>query len=156
MTSPTEKQFRQLLVLADGAMALAPGRRDWSPLLRRGWVAPVKDDDGGRFLPPLRITAEGLRALAAGVERFGLPEIGSRRSREPRPYSEYECDNLLHDLGESTAAKRSADGRFNELLGRAFDAGISNAKIAAAAGESADTIRMRRRRRSEALAGAAA
>jgi len=61
-----------------GAIVLAPGKRDWGPLLRRGWVTeawPDRQHDGSRYLPPLRITPDGLRAVAAAMEVFGAPEV---------------------------------------------------------------------------------
>jgi hypothetical protein len=62
---------------------LAPGRGEWGPLLRRGWVeAVIADDADKRFLPPLRITSAGLRALADALERDGQPEPASGRFRQ--------------------------------------------------------------------------
>lgn len=63
--APTPKQAEKLRILGSGAIVLTPGRGEWGPLLRRGWVEQVMADDADkRFLPPLRITAAGLRALA--------------------------------------------------------------------------------------------
>ncbi|HEU4722005.1 MAG TPA: hypothetical protein VFS59_11635 [Gemmatimonadaceae bacterium] len=73
---PTRKQQHLLTVLAGGLpTVLAPGKRDWRPLLRRGWVEPNPryakgHDERDRFLPPLRITPAGLRALADAMERY--------------------------------------------------------------------------------------
>lgn len=54
MKAPTPKQADMLRVLASGNIALAPGRRDWGPLLRRGWVQlEAEDNTSKRFLPPL-------------------------------------------------------------------------------------------------------
>lgn len=86
MKAPTVKQAELLRILGGGAMALTPGRREWSPLLRHGWVAAEGDDDGSPYLPPLRITPAGLRALADAVERDGLPPIvGERRQVAEAP-----------------------------------------------------------------------
>lgn len=69
---PTERQYRHLLNLGSGAAGISRTRRDIDPLLKRGWVT-------ADWRPPyyqwVRITAEGLRALALGVERYGLPEL---------------------------------------------------------------------------------
>jgi hypothetical protein len=67
--APTPKQAAKLRILGNGAIVLAPGRGEWGPLLRRGWVEAITDDDREkRFLPPLRITADGLRALADALD----------------------------------------------------------------------------------------
>jgi hypothetical protein len=85
MKHPTVKQAQKLKALGGGAIALAPGRGDWGPLLRRGWVEPVMPDDANkRFLPPLRITAGGLRALASAVEAH--PEL--RPEIRPRDFEQ--------------------------------------------------------------------
>jgi hypothetical protein len=79
--APTAKQAGRLRILGSGAIVLAPGRGEWGPLLRRGWVEPTSDDDRSkRFLPPLRITADGLRALADAVDAHPelRPEIKRR------------------------------------------------------------------------------
>ena len=72
---PTEKQYRTLVALGDGSAGLSRGKRDTDPLLRRGWVT-------AEWRPPyyqwVRITPEGLRALATAVERYGLPEMGPK------------------------------------------------------------------------------
>lgn len=71
----TEKQARLLRVLAGGSIVLVPMRRGWMPIVRRGWVETTKGEhiapDGwnhGHYLPPLRITPDGLRALAEATE----------------------------------------------------------------------------------------
>ena len=73
-STPTEKQYDRLRAVGNGCVVVTPGRRDWEPLLRRGWVQPAwGSDDSSRFLPPLQITPTGLHALADAVERYGLP-----------------------------------------------------------------------------------
>lgn len=69
MRQPSEAAFRRLLILASGAAVLAPGKRDWQPLLRRGWVEPAWLS--AHPPPPLQITADGLRALADWLDRTG-------------------------------------------------------------------------------------
>jgi hypothetical protein len=83
-STPTPQQARKLQLLGGSTIVLAPGRREWGPLLRRGWVEPTYEDQGNRFLPPLRITPDGLRALAAAMERWPelTPEV--RRSDHPQ------------------------------------------------------------------------
>ncbi len=76
MRIPTAKQYHLLRILGSGAMVIAPGRADWEPLLKHGWVAPtLEDDPDKRYLPPLRITPTGLVALAAAVRRYGHIEL---------------------------------------------------------------------------------
>lgn len=67
--TPTEKQHKVLLTLGSGSALLTGKKRDIEPLVRRGWVTA---DHGYAWV---RITTEGLHALARGVERFGLPEM---------------------------------------------------------------------------------
>jgi hypothetical protein len=80
---PTANQFSSLLSLGNGAAVLAPMERPWGPLVRHGWVEPWNDlpavRDKGGFYPPLRITPDGFRALAAATERHGLPDLTRRR-----------------------------------------------------------------------------
>lgn len=85
---PTEKQYRMLLGLGGGSAGLSWGRRDTEPLLRRGWVTAELHES---YYQWVRITPEGLRALAAAVEKFGLPEIGPK----PQRYQSYcgKCDS---------------------------------------------------------------
>jgi hypothetical protein len=77
--APTALQFVRLRKLGSGAMVVSPSRSEWMPLLRNGWVEKV--DPGlsvrGGFLPPLRITADGYRALAVGLERHGWPDVSA-------------------------------------------------------------------------------
>lgn len=75
MRVPTIKQAARLRVLGSGLIVVTPRRSDWGPLLRHGWVErahPGLSPSGG-FLPPLRITPDGHRALAAALERDGHP-----------------------------------------------------------------------------------
>jgi hypothetical protein len=106
---PTEKQFEQLGILGSGAMALAPGRRDWKPLLRRGWVQPEAEDDGNGYLPPLRITADGLRALADAVDRYGWPDIREKPKKltEPPTVTRLKTE-LADERNKRTQAEREA------------------------------------------------
>jgi hypothetical protein len=72
---PTEKQYRLLRPLGDGSAGLSWGKRDTEQLLRRGWVTAEWRKP---YYQMVRITPDGLRALAAGVERYGLPDLGPR------------------------------------------------------------------------------
>ncbi len=77
---PTEKQYRVLLNLGGGAAGLSWTKRQTEAFLRRGWVAAEWKEP---FYQWVRITPDGLRALALAVEKFGLPEIGPKpRTRE--------------------------------------------------------------------------
>lgn len=85
MRTPTPKQMNLLATIPVGTAVMNPHRRDFRPLLNHEWVKPVwigsaPHDHGWNFdgtnpyLPPLRITADGLRALADAIERHGQPE----------------------------------------------------------------------------------
>lgn len=74
MRTPTEGQFRRLASAGTGSVMWATRRSEWGPLLRAGWVERFNDDSPrGGSLPPLRITAEGYRALGAALDRHGWP-----------------------------------------------------------------------------------
>lgn len=75
---PTEKQYETLRSLAGGAAGLSWGKRQTEQFLRRGWVTAEWRHP---YYQLVRITQDGLRALAAAVEKFGLPEITLRRER---------------------------------------------------------------------------
>lgn len=70
---PRPNQFP--LNLGSGAAGLSVNRRRCEPLLRRGWVTA---DWRPPFYQFVRITPDGLRALAAGVEKYGLPDLGPK------------------------------------------------------------------------------
>jgi hypothetical protein len=72
---PTEKQHDMLLMLASGSAGLSWGRRDTEQLLRRGWVTAELRD---RYYQWVRITPDGLRALAESVQQRGLPDLGPK------------------------------------------------------------------------------
>jgi hypothetical protein len=96
---PTERQYGTLRNLASGSAGLAWGKRTTEPLLRRGWVT-------AEFREPyyhwVRITPEGLRALAVAVERYGLPDLG------PKPQVERR---VCADCGSSRWRIESFDAR---------------------------------------------
>jgi hypothetical protein len=82
---PTERQYGTLLNLASGSAGLAWGKRTTQPLLRRGWVTAEFDEP---YYSWVRITPDGLRALAAAVERYGLPDLGPKPQVERRVCAE--------------------------------------------------------------------
>jgi hypothetical protein len=71
MRVPTVKQCRYLLPLCSGGAGLSRRKRDVDPLLRWGWVT-------AEWIAPyyqwVRVTPDGLRAVADGVERYGRPD----------------------------------------------------------------------------------
>lgn len=91
MRVPTAKQAALLAGLPVGVAVLTPRRNDWRPLLNHGWVEPVSAaehtnngnsyDGTNMYLAPLRITADGLRALADSLEKHGQPEPAQPRSQ---------------------------------------------------------------------------
>lgn len=81
MRVPTEAQYRRLRALGSGGAIVSPTRREYGPLLRWGWVAADPDtgvQDSG-FPAFLRITPAGARALADGIERYGLQPLDRPR-----------------------------------------------------------------------------
>jgi hypothetical protein len=110
MKAPTSKQADKLRVLGSGAIALAPGRGDWGPLLRRGWVETVDEDDKSkRFLPPVRITPAGLMALAAALERDGQVEMAEwPKQRSEAPHVTEFREKLDKVRAERDEAQREA------------------------------------------------
>lgn len=78
MRVPTEKQYRWLLMLGSGHVRVVPARREVEPFLRHGWVTATFTP-GDRYRR-IRITADGLRALAAAVDRYGLPGMPGKGS----------------------------------------------------------------------------
>lgn len=69
---PTEKQYRYLLRLGNGCALVVGRRRETTMYLRRGWVTAEDHSDHFAWV---RITPDGLRALALAVETFGLPAM---------------------------------------------------------------------------------
>jgi hypothetical protein len=79
-TVPTKKQFDLLRVIV-GGIALTPGYREWQAAVNRGWVEAawgheLEPKRNGRYKswPPLRLTPDGYRAVAAGIEKHGWPD----------------------------------------------------------------------------------
>ena len=81
MRAPTEKQYGTLLTLGSGNGGLSWKKRGVEPLLRRGWVTADWD---GSYYQCVRITADGLRALAQAVEEYGLPDLGRKATTTRR------------------------------------------------------------------------
>jgi hypothetical protein len=114
---PTEKQFVLLRMMAGGAVVVTPRRREWEPLLKRGWMeyAPGFGDPSEPprrgSMRPLRITAAGLRAYADGVEAYGLPDVGVRMER-----SEPKLVRELREQRDEARQERDQAARENSSL----------------------------------------
>ncbi len=78
VSAPTQKQYDVLRNLGGGAAGLSRKKRETEVLLRRGWVTA---EWHAPYYQWVRITPDGLRSLALGVEKFGLPEIGPKPQR---------------------------------------------------------------------------
>jgi hypothetical protein len=77
--TPTEKQYRLMRCLGGGAALVVGRKRDVEPLLRHGWVTAEKHpDEENRYYAFVRLTGDGLRALALAVERYGWPSLDPR------------------------------------------------------------------------------
>lgn len=83
--TPTEKQYAKLRILASGAAGVAWRKRDTEPLVRRGWVEADLD---GTYYNWVRITPDGIRALAVAVEKYGLPDLGPSPTSQVRVCSD--------------------------------------------------------------------
>lgn len=93
MRAPTEQQFADLLSLGGGSMVISGGTRRLRAMARRGWVTPTPPDSDNGY----RITPDGLRALAVGVERYGLPEFGKRAKTTRRVCSDCGSGRYHHE-----------------------------------------------------------
>lgn len=80
--TPTEKQYGLLKVLGGGAALVVGTRRQVEPLHRRGWVAGEAPTASKRYWTFVRITPDGLRALARAVEKYGLPDLGPKATTQ--------------------------------------------------------------------------
>ena len=91
MRVPTPKQMALLAEIPVGTAVINPRRHQWRPLLNHGWVEALSPtaweatglayDGLHQYLPPLRITADGLRALADAIDRHGQPEPAEPQSQ---------------------------------------------------------------------------
>lgn len=92
MRTPTPKQMALLAEIPVGTAVINPRRNQWRRLLNHGWVEAVwpkawqntglaYGGAGDSFLPSLRITADGLRALAAAIDKHGQPEPAEPQSQ---------------------------------------------------------------------------
>lgn len=70
-----KRQFKNLLLFGSGAKLISGGnKRDFKPLLDRGLVSGELGAQGC-YVNGVQITPTGLRALADGAERYGLPDF---------------------------------------------------------------------------------
>lgn len=88
---PTEKQYAYLRALGGGSAIIVGQKRETEMYLRRGWVTAEWRDEKQYPYAWIRITPDGLRALAAAVEAYGLPEIGPK----PQKWESYcgDCNS---------------------------------------------------------------
>lgn len=104
---PTQKQYEILLMLGNGNAWLSATKGRCEPLLRRGWVT-------ADWRPPyyqfVRITPDGLRALAVAVETFGLPELKPSEQRTQVRVCA-ECGSGRYRFKEISADEYIALGR---------------------------------------------
>jgi hypothetical protein len=100
MKAPTERQYDSLLTLGSGSAGLSWRKRETEQLLRRGWAT-------AELTPPyyqwVRITAEGLRALAVAVERYGLPDLKPQEKTHRRVCA--ACGSTTYRYESITAAE---------------------------------------------------
>ena len=79
--TPTERQYRLLMALGSGGALVSASERAAGPLARRGWVSGERHEGEDYPWAWVRITPDGLRALARAVGRYGLPEIEAEERR---------------------------------------------------------------------------
>lgn len=78
MRVPTEKQYAYLRSLGGGSAIIVGQKRETEMYLRRGWVTAELREEKQYPYAWIRITPDGLRALATAVEAYGLPELGPK------------------------------------------------------------------------------
>jgi hypothetical protein len=100
---PTEKQYATLLALGGGSAGLSWGKRHTEPLLRRGWIT-------AEWKPPyyqwVRITPDGLHALASAVEKHGLPDLSPQHTVTQRVCA--DCGSKSYRYKSVTAEEAMA------------------------------------------------
>lgn len=106
MRIPTPKQMALLAELPVGTAVMNPRRHDFRPLLNHGWVEEVwtslgeygaaYDSYAGNRL---RISTDGLRALASAIDKYGQPD-----PVEPQTLADARWFGHVHrDLAEVAA-----------------------------------------------------
>ena len=99
MTVPSENQYRMLRAMSGGAALVVGKKRDIDPMHRRGWVTGDFDPTAKSYhWSFVRITADGLRALAAAVDARGLPDIFDPKDKDNATTTVRVCG----DCGSST------------------------------------------------------
>lgn len=81
---PTEKQYRYLRTLGASSAIIIGQKRETEMYLRRGWVTAEYREEKQYPYAWIRITPDGLRALALAVEKYGLPDLGPQPQTERR------------------------------------------------------------------------
>jgi len=122
---PTEKQFEKLKMLI-GHIVLTPGFREWQPFVKRGWVGAawghkLEPIVKGRYKswPPLRLTADGYRALADAIDRYGwAAENHVRRSRPMPERTEYRVVTKMPEGEFASPPLLSEEGAKRLLFNR--------------------------------------
>lgn len=105
MRTPTQKQYEKLRVLSLGTAGLSWSKRETAPLLAHGWVTADWD---GHFFQWVQITADGLRALARAVDRYGLPPmLSGKRSVKVCSDCERDWDSACRYCGSRTYRYRT-------------------------------------------------
>ncbi len=75
---PTENQYHYLLRLGSGSALVVGKKRETEMYLSRGWVTAKHGSGPSYPYSWIRITPDGLRALALAVEKYGLPQFDSQ------------------------------------------------------------------------------
>lgn len=87
MRVPTEKQYERLQLWARVGQWLVVGRKgDHGSLVRNGWLEHDPESKNNDPLSFLRITPDGLRAVADAMEKHGRPKLeDTKRHPQEQP-----------------------------------------------------------------------
>ena len=107
---PTEKQYEYLIRLASGSALVVGKRRETEMYLRRGWVTAEEPREGRSYYTWIRISADGLRAIALAVEKYGLPDLGPKPLTERRVCG--DCGSTRFRIETVEVAVRASDTLF--------------------------------------------
>ena len=81
MRIPTKRQYERLRVWGVCTWLPAGRKGDHGPLIRNGWLEQDPEAQSDDPYTWLRITPDGLRAVAAAIEKHGRPDLSAIQAR---------------------------------------------------------------------------